>query len=107
MPSWENVIPFANELKFPDTLFVECAEGHDLGNNACDFEIECSADGVITYSGSTDLPRCRPQVVSYTVSGRIRNAVHPTQGVSSATLVIDGQTITVNAQGYYTITLPA
>lgn len=69
MPAWENVFSTETELKFPQTLFVTCTEGHDLGNHADAFQIECSADGVITpatdpFSGSTstDMPQCRPKV---------------------------------------------
>jgi len=65
MPSWDNVVSSVAELRFPETLYVECAEGHDLGNHEAHFQIECSADGVITFGGSATMPQCRPKVCGH------------------------------------------
>ena len=75
-----NIFSPETELKFPETLFLECTEDHDFGNavaalgnavpwHAAAFQIECSADGVIThtgpFSGGADMPQCRPKVCSH------------------------------------------
>jgi len=66
VPSLENVVSSVAELRFPETLFVECAEGYDLGSiSETHFQIECSADGVITYGGSANVPQCRPKVCGH------------------------------------------
>lgn len=66
-PNLDNIVEPVPETSFPETLFVECAEGHDLGGASGSkvmayFMVECSADGVITSRGSTELPQCRPTV---------------------------------------------
>jgi uncharacterized protein YfaP (DUF2135 family) len=90
-------------LNTQHSAFLRCADGFQSSQAAADqrFEVTCNSNGQ-----SSHLPDAC-QVMTHTVSGRIRNAVQPTQGVGSATLLIDGQTITTNAQGYYTVTLPA
>lgn len=65
------------------------------------FQVTCNADGSIS-----QLPQACA-LTTYQVTGRITNALHPTQGVPSATLVVAGQTVTSNNQGYYSVALPA
>jgi len=44
---------------------------------------------------------------TYEVTGRVRNAVNPTQGVGYATLTLAGQTVTTDASGFYSIRVAA
>jgi len=63
IPAVENVVRDADVLHFPQTLYLECAEGHSISHQSStetSFEIECGADSVLTSGGSADLPECSP-----------------------------------------------
>jgi uncharacterized protein YfaP (DUF2135 family) len=103
MPSMNHVASTVASLVFPQTLYIDCAAGHDLGNGQTNFNVQCNANGAITLVGGAALPTCRAS--AHTITGRIVDSQAPTQGIPHATLAVAGQTITTDASGHYSVSL--
>lgn len=99
--NWEWVSE--NALNTQSPAYLRCASGTTSMQAGADgrFQCTCNANGQIS-----QLPAaCVAE--QFVITGRVRDATRPTQGVPSATLVIAGQTITTDAGGHYSVTLPA
>jgi hypothetical protein len=83
---------------------LRCAEGYSSMEAGADqtLQVTCTADGSIS-----ELPQACV-LTTYQVTGRITNAIsRASQGVASAIMEIAGQTVTTDASGHYSVTLPA
>jgi len=98
--NWEWVANNAFNTQSP--AYLRCASGHTSMQTGADgrFQCTCNSDGQISQLPSACV------VEEFVITGRVRNAIRPTQGVASATLVVAGQTITTNGNGHYSVTLP-